>query len=389
MKSTQQVILLKLLITFTFVTGALIFLYPFVANVINTQIDKQRIEAFQEEALKDEKKQQKKKELREKELKANPQLGMKIDQDLFDEVEESSHLSKKEVKEHLIGSISIPKINSQLPIFDVTNASFLQEGITLLPGASYPSGGKSTHSVLTGHTGLPNKKLFTDLKELVKGDIIYLHVLGETIGYEVDQIKTVLPNQLDDLKVEKGKDLLTLVTCTPYMINTHRLLVRGHRVPVDLKQVKNDEKEVVIKNQSWLVFYVILILLLLALIVFVSIRQYQSYQAAKKGYRLSIKLTYEEVNQSGLTFLLMDHTKKHPVLKNGKEQSVKTNTKGTLRLGKLRGNTYWLIQQNTEKQPVVIKCFVKNYKQPYFETKLLRGTEKGWKIVTKEAKMNK
>ncbi|MGX7025253.1 class C sortase [Vagococcus hydrophili] len=389
MKSTQQVILLKLLITFTFVTGALIFLYPFVANVINTQIDKQRIEAFQEEALKDEKKQQKKKELREKELKANPQLGMKIDQDLFDEVEESSHLSKKEVKEHLIGSISIPKINSQLPIFDVTNASFLQEGITLLPGASYPSGGKSTHSVLTGHTGLPNKKLFTDLKVLVKGDIIYLHVLGETIGYEVDQIKTVLPNQLDDLKVEKGKDLLTLVTCTPYMINTHRLLVRGHRVPVDLKQVKNDEKEVVIKNQSWLVFYVILILLLLALIVFVSIRQYQSYQAAKKGYRLSIKLTYEEVNQSGLTFLLMDHTKKHPVLKNGKEQSVKTNTKGTLRLGKLRGNTYWLIQQNTEKQPVVIKCFVKNYKQPYFETKLLRGTEKGWKIVTKEAKMNK
>lgn len=386
MKSTQYTIWLKLLIAFTFVTGALIFLYPFVASVINAQIDKQRIESFQKEASQNEQKQQEKKLLREKELKANPQLGMKIDNDLFDVVEESSRLSKQEITKHLIGSITIPKINSQLPIFDVTSAAFLQEGITLLPGTSYPSGGKNTHSVLTGHTGLSNKQLFTDLKDLVKGDTIYLHVLGETIGYEVDQIKTVLPNQLDDLKIEKEKDLLTLVTCTPYMINTHRLLVRGHRVPVDIKEVKKEEKTVTKNNQLWLGLYLFIITLLFGLFIFISIRQYRNYRASKSRFYLSVKLTYQDINQKGIVFLLLDHTKRHPVRRKEKEVLLKTDSKGKLRIGKLQGKTYWLIQQNTNTQPVEIKCFIKNYKKPYFEAKLSKVTEKDWKIVTKEEK---
>lgn len=386
MNSTAQAGWLKMLIAITFTIGALVFLYPFVANVINTQIDKNRIEQFQKNAEQDENKQLEKKLAREKELKANPQLGMKIEEDLFDDVERSSHLSSKELKEHLIGSISIPKINSELPIFDQTNASFLQEGITLLPGSSYPSGGKGTHSVLTGHTGLANKKLFTDLKEVVKGDTIYLHVLGKTIGYEVDQIKTVLPNQLEDVKIEKDKDFLTLVTCTPYMVNTHRLLVRGHRVPVNLKQVKSEEKQVIKKNQQWLIFYLCLIGLLIGLVFLVSIKQYRNLKSSKRRYRLNFTLLFEEEKISNIKFLLVDYTKKHSILKKNKQQIFQTDQNGILRGSKLKGNTYWLIQQDTVGQPVEIKCVVKNYKATYLEVNLSKSTDKSWKIVMKEEK---
>ena len=130
----------------------------------------------------------------------------------------------------VMGYIEIPKIKCNLPIYHGTDESVLQIAIGHVQGSSLPVGGAGTHCVLSGHRGLPRAKLFTDIDQLTEGDVFLLWVLDETLTYEVDQIRTVLPDELDDLAIEEGKDYCTLVTCTPYGINSHRLLVRGHRV---------------------------------------------------------------------------------------------------------------------------------------------------------------
>ena len=130
-----------------------------------------------------------------------------------------------------MGYIRIPKIKVEIPIYHGTSESVLQAGVGHFWGTSLPVGGESTHTVLTGHRGLPTKTLFTNMDKLVKGDVFYIKVLDETLAYKVDQILTVLPEETEALSIVPGQDYATLVTCTPYAINTHRLLVRGHRIP--------------------------------------------------------------------------------------------------------------------------------------------------------------
>jgi sortase A len=125
--------------------------------------------------------------------------------------------------------IEIPSINCTLPIYHGTDDGALDVGVGHIPGSSLPVGGKSTHCVLSSHRGLPSARLFTDLDKLVEGDYFMLRTLDETLTYEVDQILIVTPDDTSALRIEEGKDYCTLVTCTPYGINTHRLLVRGHR----------------------------------------------------------------------------------------------------------------------------------------------------------------
>ena len=133
----------------------------------------------------------------------------------------------------MMGYIRIPKIDVELPIYHGTKEAVLQVGVGHFEGTSFPVGGESTHAVLTGHRGLPSKLLFTDLDKLGEGDVFYIKILEETFAYEVDQILTVLPEETQALSIVSGKDYVTLVTCTPYAVNTHRLLVRGHRVPYE------------------------------------------------------------------------------------------------------------------------------------------------------------
>ena len=130
----------------------------------------------------------------------------------------------------IMGYIEIPSIGCSLPIYHGTNEAVLQIAVGHLEWSSLPVGGEGTHCVLSGHRGLPSARLFTDLDKLVVGDIFMLRVLDEVLTYEVDQILIVEPQELSALQPEAGKDLCTLVTCTPYGINTHRLLVRGHRI---------------------------------------------------------------------------------------------------------------------------------------------------------------
>jgi len=133
----------------------------------------------------------------------------------------------------MFGYIEIQKINCRLPIYHGTTESVLQTGIGHIEGSSLPVGGESSHCLLSGHTGLPSARLFTDLTELTEGDRFVLRTLDKVMTYEIDRINIVLPYELDLLRIEPGEDLCTLTTCTPYGINSHRLLVRGHRVEND------------------------------------------------------------------------------------------------------------------------------------------------------------
>lgn len=127
-------------------------------------------------------------------------------------------------------TIDIPKIGVYLPVRHGTGVETLERAVGHVVGTSLPVGGAGTHAVLSAHSGMASAKLFTDIDQLVKGDVFYIHVLGEVLAYEVDQIATVLPSDTSLLQIEDGQDLVTLVTCTPFGVNTHRLLVRGHRV---------------------------------------------------------------------------------------------------------------------------------------------------------------
>ena len=153
-------------------------------------------------------------------------------------------LSPEQIKEYMaqlnpagdgiMGTIDIPSIDVHLPIYHGIDEAVLQVAIGHIEWTALPVGGAGTHCVISGHRGLPSAKLFTDIDKLVEGDLFTINILGETLTYEVDQINIVLPEDIHFLMPEPGKDLVTLVTCTPYGVNTHRLLVRGHRVPNDV-----------------------------------------------------------------------------------------------------------------------------------------------------------
>lgn len=132
--------------------------------------------------------------------------------------------------------VDIPKINVYLPVQHGTDADTLERAVGHVVGTSLPVGGSSTHAVLSAHSGMASSKLFSDIDQLAEGDTFYIHVLGEVLAYKVDTINTVLPTDTSLLQIEDGKDLVTLVTCTPFGVNTHRLLVRGHRVPYTPEQ---------------------------------------------------------------------------------------------------------------------------------------------------------
>ena len=145
-----------------------------------------------------------------------------------------------------LGYIEIPKLHISLPIYHGSEESVLQTAIGHLEGTSFPVGGTGTHAVLTGHRGLPSARLFTDIDQLVEGDHFVIHVINRTVTYEVDQIHIVLPEEMKDLEIDPENDYCTLVTCTPYGINTHRLLVRGRRIDndIEISDVSADAQQV-------------------------------------------------------------------------------------------------------------------------------------------------
>lgn len=220
---------------FILLLGIGVLAYPFARDTLNDYLAQELIASYQKKA--NEKNAQETEKIKAKMAEENKALAEKNGTpgltDFNQAVDEKNaqNVTTDFLAQHTIGSITIPKISIDLPIFDTTSEIFLQKGITLLQGSSYPTGGESTHAVLSGHRGLAEAKLFTDLPDLKIGDEFYLTVNKETLAYEVEAIKVVKPDETESLKIQPGRDLVTLLTCTPYMVNSHRLLVTGHRVP--------------------------------------------------------------------------------------------------------------------------------------------------------------
>lgn len=229
MKKNRGNSMTTLFLVLMFFAGLSLLLYPTVSNYWNSLHQSRAIAAYVEQVA-------------------------QIDNETFDQLREQARaynrtlvgkayrydMTRQEREEYLgllnvsgngiIGYIEIPDIHCELPIYHGTDADALQIGVGHIEGSSLPVGGESTHCAISGHRGLPSAKLFSDLDKLTVGDRFSLRVLDDTLTYEVDQIHTVLPGEMDELEIVEGEDYCTLVTCTPYGVNTHRLLVRGYRV---------------------------------------------------------------------------------------------------------------------------------------------------------------
>ena len=212
-----------------FFIGALLLLYPTISDFWNSFHQSRAIASYAEQVADlDENAYDR---LWEDARIYNKTLGDRMNRFVMAEEQKKAYAALLNIADNgVMDYIEIPKVRCNLPIYHGTDEAVLQVAIGHVPGSSLPVGGESTHCVLSGHRGLPSAKLFTNLDELETGDVFMLRVLDETLTYEVDQIRTVLPNELGDLAIVEGEDYCTLVTCTPYGINSHRLLVRGRRI---------------------------------------------------------------------------------------------------------------------------------------------------------------
>lgn len=215
-----------------FLIGLLVFLYPTISNYVNS-LRQGRAIAQYDAALA---------QMRPQDFTNEWQAVDSYNQALLTD-RSRMHPAASQLEQYnsilniagssMMGHLDIKKLRVSLPIYHSVDDSVLQAGVGHIPGTSLPGGGPSTHVVLSGHRGLPTSKLFTDLDRLVEGDRFTLHVLDRSLSYEVDQIRVVEPKDVASIQIEQGQDYVTLVTCTPYAINTHRLLVRGHRVTAE------------------------------------------------------------------------------------------------------------------------------------------------------------
>lgn len=259
---------------FIFLIGLAVMLYPAINRIYYRVDSGNQLDTFKSGTD----------QLSTEEIKRRIDLAHAYNESLTGDIADDPYTRKKQEegrKEYarmlevaeMIGHVEIPRINQDLPIYAGTSEDILQKGVGHLEGTSLPVGGNSTHSVLTAHSGLPEATLFTNLRELEIGDKFYVHNIEGVMAYQVDQIKVVEPSNFNDLLVSPGHDYVTLLTCTPLMINTHRLLVRGHRVPY-VPAV--DEELIRINKANWIfriLFFVALFLILVLIIRLIKLRR--------------------------------------------------------------------------------------------------------------------
>lgn len=237
----------KIFIVIIFLFGLSLLLYPFIANQWNDYRQKRLISSYDQTVAEQEASEGIDYEAEWERAEAyNEALLPSILPDSFAVAEASGedeeYMSCLNITGNgMMGKVEIPKIDITIPIFHTTEEEVLQNAAGHLEGSSLPIGGENSHAVISAHRGLPSAALFTDLDKLEEGDHFLLHILDDTLCYQVDKISVVEPEDTAVLAVEDGEDLVTLLTCTPYGVNSHRLLVRGHRVPYELEEIK-DEK---------------------------------------------------------------------------------------------------------------------------------------------------
>ena len=261
--------LTTIILVLILLTGIALLLYPTVSNLLNTHRQMQSVSYYsaEVEGMSEEEKAQMRAAASEYNARLLSDTGNRY---RMTEEEEQEYESLLDVTgTGIMGYVEIPKLNESLPIYHGTDEAVLQIAIGHLAGSSLPVGGTGTHCVLTGHRGLPSARLFSNLDEMAEGDLFFLHILDETLTYEVDQIRVVEPHELEELTIEEGKDYCTLVTCTPYGVNTHRLLVRGHRTENPEEDVRVTADAVQIDRTYVIPAVAVSILLLAAVIAFI------------------------------------------------------------------------------------------------------------------------
>ena len=297
MKNNSEKLLLIISIIFI-ILGVGIFLYPSISNYLAEKNHIDIIRNYDDLIVKID--EEKINEEKEKAKIYNENLSGDPVHDPF--VIGSGYALPENYKEVLnvsddgvMGYVEIPKISVYLPIYHGTSDEVLEKGVGHIQNTSVPIGGKSAHSVLTGHTGLPNAELFTRLDELGIGDIFYIHVLDDVLTYKVFETKVILPDKIDELQILNGKDYITLVTCTPYGVNSHRLLVKAERVEYEEYSVTKsttDEEGTDTKKESSSKHYyltgtqigIVLLVLILTIvsIIGISIRRKKNLYKIKK-----------------------------------------------------------------------------------------------------------
>lgn len=283
-KKKPWILLAPLLI---FAAGAGIFLYPAISNLLAEKRQEGVIQTYQAKVEK----------IDEKSMRAVWEEAQKYNENLAgDPVHDpfivgSGYVLPENYSQVLnlngdgvMGYVEIPKINVYVPIYHGTDEEVLKKGAGHLEATALPIGGNYTHSVISAHRGLPSAELFTRLDEMEKGDLFYIHVLDEVLAYEVDQIEVIEPQDLEFLTPVEGRDLVTLLTCTPYAVNTHRLLVRGSRVPYEETQNVNDKIKMDLEtNRSWIYIYVLGAILGMILIFILILHFWRKKRKRRKG----------------------------------------------------------------------------------------------------------
>lgn len=292
MKKSRKSIVSTVILILVFLVGLSLLLYPTVSDYWNSLHQSRAIASYagQVAGLDDEVY-----EALWAEAEAyNETLPDKADRFNMSEEELEEYQTYLSVSgTNVIGYIEIDKIGCYLPIYHGTDESVLQVGVGHLEGSSLPVGGPGTHCVISGHRGLPSAKLFTDLDQMEVGDTFVLYVLDETLTYEVDQIRIVEPTEMSELAIVEGEDYCTLVTCTPYGINTHRLLVRGHRIENEeaaaVVRVPADAMQIEPVTVAPLVAVPLLILLFIGLLLMTRRRTHSRKQSRKGKKQETIK----------------------------------------------------------------------------------------------------
>lgn len=381
LKDEKVNLLLKSLMAFLFVLGAIVFSYPFIADSVNNFYDQLSINNYQKEMQTQYKAQEKRRlsemEISNKALVENNKMtnipGLGLVADPFEAaVKNTKSPDKSYFQKHMIGAIFIPSIHVSLPIFDETNNDLLEKGATVLQGTSFPIGGKGTHSVITGHTGLPEKKLFTDLEKLKKGDLFYIEVSGKKLAYRVERFKTILPTELDSLKIEDSSDLVTLLTCTPYMINTHRLLVTGVRVGFETKKMTQQIKLTKDYHLYRMFIFASIIPILCFLFAYWIWRKYVSYQCMKHDYNFVFYALVDQKPLVNISFILIEEKGHEIVKKDGMPISAISDQFGRISFKAIPGGKYVAYPKDKTEFPKVYG-FVARLNDQIFTIRSKRG----------------
>ena len=237
----------KVVLIVGFIIGLVISLYPLISNMHAKKSQMSVITNYQKEI--DNSNEQRIVQEKDPANTYNRKLNQTVilsdpfDPNAISMADEKYYEILNFTDDNVMAYIKIPRINVNLPIYHGTDSEHMLKGVGHLVGTSLPIGGNDTHSVLSAHSGLSSADLFTNLANLDNGDLFYIYVLDEILAYEVDNIKVVKPTETDDLRIVKGEDYITLVTCTPFGINSHRLLVRGHRVEYNPDKEKQEAKK--------------------------------------------------------------------------------------------------------------------------------------------------